>query len=36
MNLIAHTTFGLHIVNVGFYQWYGRRATFVLPCGGYG
>jgi len=30
MNLIAHTTLGLHIANVGFYQRYGRRATLIL------
>jgi hypothetical protein len=30
MNLIAHTTLGLHISNVGFYQRYGRRATLIL------
>ena len=30
MNLIAHTALGLHIANVGFYQRYGRRATFIL------
>ena len=30
MNPIAHTTLGLHIANVGFYQRYGRRATLIL------
>jgi membrane-bound metal-dependent hydrolase YbcI (DUF457 family) len=30
MNPIAHTTLGLHIANLGFYQRYGRRATLIL------
>ena len=30
MNPIAHTTFGLHIANLGLYQRYGRRATLIL------
>jgi membrane-bound metal-dependent hydrolase YbcI (DUF457 family) len=30
MNPIAHTTVGLHIANLGFYQRYGRRATLIL------
>lgn len=30
MNPIAHTTFGLHLSNLGPYQRYGRRATFIL------
>jgi membrane-bound metal-dependent hydrolase YbcI (DUF457 family) len=30
MNPIAHTTLGLHLANVGFYQRYGRRATFIM------
>jgi membrane-bound metal-dependent hydrolase YbcI (DUF457 family) len=30
MNPIVHTTLGLHIANLGFYQRYGRRATVIL------
>jgi membrane-bound metal-dependent hydrolase YbcI (DUF457 family) len=30
MNPIAHTTLGLHIANLGFYQRYGHRATLIL------
>jgi membrane-bound metal-dependent hydrolase YbcI (DUF457 family) len=30
MNPIAHTTFGLHLANLGFYQRYGRRASLIL------
>jgi membrane-bound metal-dependent hydrolase YbcI (DUF457 family) len=30
MNPIAHTTLGLHLANLGFYQRYGRRATLIL------
>ena len=33
MNLIAHTALGLHMANIGFYQRYGRRATFILAAG---
>ena len=30
MNPIAHVTLGLHIANLGFYQRYGRRASWIL------
>ncbi|HSF30151.1 MAG TPA: metal-dependent hydrolase [Candidatus Tectomicrobia bacterium] len=30
MNPIVHTTLGLHMANLGFYQRYGRRATLIL------
>ncbi len=30
MNPMAHTTFGLHLANLGLYQRYGRRASLIL------
>jgi hypothetical protein len=30
MNPLVHTTIGLHIANLGFYQRYGHRATLIL------